>query len=73
MNNSREILQEAPAVYVVTKGEGKAVCGEQEWQLKRGDYFFLPYAAKEKTVLQTDREIQVVVCMPPIKNEEQST
>ena len=63
--SGEQTLTHAPAVYVVTEGEGTVVCNGQSDSVKKGDYFFLPYAAKEKTILQTDSKLQVVVSLPP--------
>ena len=60
-----QTLIHAPAVYVVTEGEGVVAYGEQSRRVKKGDYFFLPYAMKEKAMLQTKGNLQVVVCLPP--------
>lgn len=60
-------LTHAPAVYVITDGEGEMQCADQTWSLKKGDYFFLPYAAKEQVVLNTCNRLEVVVCLPPIE------
>ena len=67
MTSGKRKLEHAPAVYVVTEGAGEVLCDNQSWKVKKGDYFFLPYAVKEKTVLQTDDSLQVVVCLPPKK------
>lgn len=67
LNEGKCKLEFAPAVYVVTEGVGEVLYGEQSKKLKKGDYFFLPYAAKAKAVLQTDDKLQVVVCLPPIE------
>lgn len=58
----------APAVYVVTEGVGEVRYGEESRELKKGDYFFLPYAAKEHTVLRTNSKLQVVICLPPCES-----
>jgi len=60
-----ECLVHAPAVYVVTDGQGELVWEEQKRSVKKGDYFFLPYAAQGKTVLRTNSKVQTVICLPP--------
>lgn len=55
----------APAVYVVTEGEGTITAGEQAWDIKKGDYFFLPYGAKEKSAIYSESKLQIVACLPP--------
>ncbi len=65
ITSGEQTLIHAPAVYVVTEGEGTVTCNGQSNSVKKGDYFFLPYVAKEKTILQADSKLQVVVCLPP--------
>ena len=59
-------LKNKPAVYVVTSGEGAVCCNGKETKLKKGDYFFLPFAANE-TVIKTNSSITFVACLPPKK------
>ena len=66
LNNAETVLEHKPCVYVVTEGEGAVLCGGDEKPLKKGDYFFLPFAADE-TVIKTDTAITVVACLPPEK------
>lgn len=70
ITSGEQKLIHAPAVYVVTEGEGVVVCNGQCRTVKKGDYFFLPYAAKEKAILQAEGNLQVVVCLPPMEHEE---
>jgi mannose-6-phosphate isomerase len=56
------------SICVVTDGEGTLSCGSFEIPVKRGDYFFIPYAAIEKNggcVLKTDVTLELVECLPP--------
>lgn len=57
-------LPQAPAVYVVVDGEGVIANKGYERRLKKGDYFFLPYAAAG-TRVGTDRSLTLVACLPP--------
>ncbi len=66
LNNAETVLEHKPCVYVVTEGEGAVLCDGEEKPLKKGDYFFLPYSAKE-TVIKTSGGITVVACLPPAK------
>ena len=52
------------AVYVVTKGEGELVSDNGRSLLKKGMYFFVPYAAAEATVF-TETGLEMVECLPP--------
>ena len=52
------------AVYVVTKGEGELVSPAGRSFLKKGMYFFVPFAAREVTV-STNSGLEMVECLPP--------
>jgi len=52
------------AVYVVTKGEGELVSPAGRSFLKKGMYFFVPFAAREVTV-STKSGLEMVECLPP--------
>jgi mannose-6-phosphate isomerase len=52
------------AVYVVTRGEGELTSPSGRRSVRKGSYFFVPYAASEVSV-RTEREIELVECLPP--------
>lgn len=52
------------AVYVVTKGEGELVSPAGRTFLKKGMYFFVPFAAREVTIC-TKSGLEMVECLPP--------
>jgi mannose-6-phosphate isomerase len=52
------------AVYVVTEGEGELVSSAVSTFLKKGMYFFVPFAAREITV-STKSGMEIVECLPP--------
>jgi len=52
------------AVYVVTKGEGELTSAAGSSLLKKGMYFFVPYAATQTTV-STKNGLEMVECLPP--------
>jgi mannose-6-phosphate isomerase len=52
------------AVYVVTKGEGELVSSAGTSFLKKGMYFFVPFAVGEATVF-TKTGLEMVECIPP--------
>ena len=54
-----------PAVYVVTEGEGEISGDGYNHTLKKGDYFFMPYAAKENFTVKSENGLQLVECLPP--------
>ena len=57
-------LERAPAVHVVTAGEGRVRLGGFSRPLRRGDYFFLPAAARG-ALLSSESGLEVVECLPP--------
>jgi mannose-6-phosphate isomerase len=57
-------LERAPAVHVVTGGEGSIRLGGFTRALSRGNYFFLPAAARGAR-LATEGKLEVVGCLPP--------
>jgi mannose-6-phosphate isomerase len=52
------------AVYVVTKGEGELLSAAGKSLLKKGMYFFVPFAAKEVKVFAKS-ELELIECLPP--------
>lgn len=55
----------APAIYIITEGEGTIEGGEYRRKIKKGDYFFFPYNAKGKYEIKTNSLIEMVECLPP--------
>ena len=55
----------APSVCVITDGQGEIRCGDYVRTVKKGDYFFLPYAAGEACTVQSDEKLELVECLPP--------
>ena len=60
-------LDTAPAVLLVTDGEGVIVGDDYEKSVKKGDYFFMPYAAKDKFMLKSDTELKLAEVLPSAK------
>ena len=55
----------APCVYVVTEGAGTLTGDGYEKELKKGDYFFMPYSCKGKYTVKSDTELTLAACIPP--------
>ena len=55
----------APCVYVVTEGAGKLTGDGYEKDIKKGDYFFMPYSCEGKYTVQSDSELTLTACIPP--------
>ena len=58
-------LKEPASVYVVTDGNGVLSGQDYERNLKKGDYFFLPYAAAGQCRVETGTALELVECLPP--------
>lgn len=65
LTGGSRVLDRAPAVYVVTGGEGEIVWRNGKRALKKGDYFFLPACAKDRVEVSSGEKLQWVVCLPP--------
>ena len=70
LTNTQTALNNAPAVYVVTEGSGELRYTGNVRQIKKGDSFFLPYAAQNQVNLTAKDTIQFVECLPPQKSAE---
>lgn len=58
-------LLEAPSIYIVTSGNGIIMGKDYMRELKKGDYFFLPYGAKGNYEIRTKLQIELIECLPP--------
>lgn len=54
----------APSVWICTDGQGKISGDNYEKTIKKGDYFFLPYAAEGKFSLTADEKAEFIECLP---------
>jgi Phosphomannose isomerase len=64
INKKTEInLLNKPAIYIIIKGKGILNANGNIIELKKGDYFFLPYCVKE-CVLYSENII-IIECLPP--------
>ena len=60
-------LVNAPSVWIITEGAGileKDACRQP---VKKGDYFFLPFAAKDKSRVSTESGIELIECLPSLR------
>ena len=65
VSEGKVLLDAAPAIYVVTKGEGKVTGDGYSRTVRQGEYFFLPYQAKGAFWAETDGSLEIVECLPP--------
>ncbi len=62
---STKWVAETPAIYVVTDGTGLIWSGSDgKRTLKKGDYFYLPYAAQGNCTIGSEERIEIVQCQP---------
>ncbi len=65
VNNGITEELDAPCIYVVTDGEG-VLCGEDyEKEIKKGDYFFMPFSCHKKIKAKSDGKLTIAACIPP--------
>jgi mannose-6-phosphate isomerase len=67
------ILKNAPSVYIITEGAGILENEAYRQPVKKGEYFFLPFAAKGKCIIKTDHEIELIECLPSLVQEKDVT
>lgn len=55
----------APCVYVVTDGEGTLFADGYEKQIKKGDYFFMPFSCNNVIKAKSEGSLTLAICIPP--------
>jgi mannose-6-phosphate isomerase class I len=65
INNGETDKLLAPCVYVVTDGNGILSSVDYEKEIKKGDYFFLPYSCKDKFTVKSKTNLTLAACLPP--------
>lgn len=54
----------APAIYIVTEGEGEVICGDETYSVHKGDYFFAPFSIKGNFSVCGNGKLELVECLP---------
>lgn len=54
-----------PCVYVVTDGCGTLFCNEYKKEIKKGDYFFMPYSCNKTYKVKSESSLTLAACIPP--------
>lgn len=67
INNGQTEELSAPVIYVVTDGQGTLVGNNKEIQIKKGDYFFMPYSCNKKYCVKSSSNLTLAACIPPEK------
>ncbi len=65
VNNGKTENLQGVCVYVVTDGEGKILSDGYEKEIKKGDYFFMPYSCDGKFFVESDSSLTLAKCVPP--------
>lgn len=58
------VMSYAPAVYICIEGNAMLIGKNYKKDIKRGDYFYLPYVAQGKYSLTTKNEAIFIECLP---------
>lgn len=66
LENGTLFLDTAASIYIVTEGRGTLTGPNYQRELKKGMYFYLPYAAKNLCSITSDTTMQLVECLPPL-------
>lgn len=65
LNNGGEFtMNYAPSVYICLEGSAVITGENYERQLKRGEYFFLPFSAENKFKIRSNDSAVIVECLP---------
>ena len=58
------VMDYAPAVYLCLDGKAKITGENYEKEIKRGDYFYLPFIAEGKFTVSSDESATLIECLP---------
>ncbi len=58
------VMDYAPAVYICLEGSGKIVGEDYVKEIKRGDYFYLPFVTQGKFKVTAENNVVLAECLP---------
>ena len=58
----------APAVYICLDGNAEIIGENYKKEIKRGDYFYLPFVAENKFTISTKTKATLIECLPSKQN-----
>jgi mannose-6-phosphate isomerase class I len=67
INNGKTEKLSAPVIYVVTDGEGVLTNNKEMINIKKGDYFFMPYSCNSEYFVESGSNLTLAACIPPEK------
>lgn len=63
-NGGGFVMNYAPSVYICLDGKAKIKCDGYEKDIRRGDYFYLPFVAEGKFKIESDTSATIIECLP---------
>ncbi len=63
-NGGGFVMNYAPSVYICLDGKAKIKGDGYEKDIKRGDYFYLPFVAEGKFKIESDTSATIIECLP---------
>ena len=63
-NGGSFVMDYAPSVYICLDGEAEIIGDGYAKKIKRGDYFYLPYAAENKFTVKSEKNAVLIECLP---------
>jgi mannose-6-phosphate isomerase class I len=65
ITNGKTEKLSAPVIYVVTDGDGTLTNNENKINIKKGDYFFMPYSCNKEYFVESSGNLTLAACIPP--------
>lgn len=65
ISNGKTEKLSAPVIYVVTDGKGTLTNGDECIDIKKGDYFFMPYSCNKEYFVEASDKLTLAACIPP--------
>ena len=65
ISNGKTEKLSAPVIYVVTDGKGTLTNGSECIDIKKGDYFFMPYSCNKEYFVEASDKLTLAACIPP--------
>ena len=63
-NGGSFVMNYAPSVYLCVDGDAVIIGDNYKKEIKKGDYFFLPYVAEGKFKVRTENKATLIECLP---------
>ena len=58
------VMDFAPSVYICLDGKAIITGENYKKEIKKGDYFYLPFVAEGKFTISTDESATIIECLP---------